>query len=145
MFTTVDDLAVVKRVVVDNVADSGYAVLNAADPLVVKMASHCPGAVIFFAMDRNNPVMSRHRAQGKRVVYVENGAIVAAQGSSEHRVPLDAIPLTRGGIIGFQVENAMAATAAAWALDMDWESIRAGLGSFVSDASTAPGRFNVFS
>ncbi|MFO1345049.1 MAG: cyanophycin synthetase [Rhodocyclaceae bacterium] len=143
--TTVDDLAVVKRVVVDNVADSGYAVLNAADPLVVKMASHCPGSVIFFAMDRNNPVMSRHRAQGKRVIYVENGAIVAAQGNSEHRVPLDAIPLTRGGIIGFQVENAMAATAAAWALDMDWESIRAGLGSFISDASTAPGRFNVFS
>jgi cyanophycin synthetase len=143
--TTVDDLAVVKRVVVDNVAEFGYAVLNATDPMVVKMASHCPGAVIFFAIDRNHPVMSRHRAQGKRVVYVENGAIVAAQGNSEHRVPLEAIPLTRGGSIGFQVENAMAATAAAWALDMDWESIRAGLGSFVSDASTAPGRFNVFS
>jgi cyanophycin synthetase len=142
---TVDDLAVVKRVVVDNVAEFGYAVLNATDPMVVKMASHCPGAVIFFAIDRNHPVMSRHRAQGKRVVYVENGAIVAAQGNSEHRVPLEAIPLTRGGSIGFQVENAMAATAAAWALDMDWESIRAGLGSFVSDASTAPGRFNVFS
>ncbi|MCK6405609.1 MAG: cyanophycin synthetase [Rhodocyclaceae bacterium] len=143
--TTVDDLAVVKRVIVDNVAETGYAVLNAADPLVAKMASHCPGAVIFFAMDRNNAVMSRHRAQGKRVVYVENGAIVAAQGQSEHRVPLNAIPLTRDGSIGFQVENAMAATAAAWALDMDWESIRAGLGSFISDASTAPGRFNVFS
>ncbi len=143
--TTVDDLAVVKRVIVDNVAPNGHAVLNAADPMVAKMAGHCPGSVIFFAHDRNNPVMSRHRAQGKRIVYVEDGAIVAAQGNIEHRVPLAAIPLTRNGSIGFQVENAMAATAAAWALDLDWETIRAGLGSFVSDASTAPGRFNVFS
>lgn len=142
--TTVDELAVVKRVIVDNVAETGYAVLNAADPMVAKMASHCPGSVIFFAHDRTNPVMSRHRAQGKRVVFVDNGAIVAAQGHTEHRVPLEAVPLTRGGTIGFQVENAMAATAAAWALDLDWESIRAGLGSFVADASTAPGRFNVF-
>ena len=142
---TTDDLAVVKRVIVDNVAPDGTAVLNAADPMVAKMAAHCPGSVIFFAADRNNPVMSRHRALGKRVVYVENGAIVAAQGTTEHRVPLEAIPLTRGGSIGFQVENAMAATAAGWALDLDWESIRAGLGSFVADASTAPGRFNLFS
>lgn len=141
---TVDDLAQVKRVIVDNVAEEGHAVLNAADPAVVKMAAHCPGAVIFFAPDRNHPVMSRHRAQGKRVVFVEDGAIVAMQGHIEHRVPLEAVPLTRGGSIGFQVENAMAATAAAWALDIDWESIRAGLGSFVADASTAPGRFNVF-
>jgi cyanophycin synthetase len=141
---TVDDLAVVKRVIVDNVSPDGAAVLNANDPMVVKMASHCPGSVIYFALDRSNPVMSRHRALGKRVVYVENGAIVAAQGNTEHRVPLEAIPLTRGGSIGFQVENAMAAIAAGWALDLDWESIRAGLGSFVSDASTAPGRFNLF-
>jgi cyanophycin synthetase len=142
--STVDDLAVVKRVIVDNVAPEGAAVLNAADPMVVKMAGHCPGSVIFFALDRSNPVMSRHRALGKRVVYVENGAIVAAQGTTEHRVPLEAIPLTRGGSIGFQVENAMASTAAGWALDLDWESIRAGLGSFVADATTAPGRFNLF-
>jgi cyanophycin synthetase len=38
----------------------------------------------------------------------------------------------------------MAAAAAGWALDLDWETIRAALGSFVADASTAPGRFNVF-
>ena len=142
--TTVDDLAVVKRVIVENVAKSGAAVLNANDPIVAAMAGNCPGAVIFFAADRFHPVMATHRAQGKRVVYIDGPDIVAAAGKKEHRIPLAAIPITRSGSIGFQVENAMAATAAAWALGLDWGVIAAGLGSFVSDAQTAPGRFNLF-
>lgn len=38
----------------------------------------------------------------------------------------------------------MAAIGAAWALGMDWKVIAEGLKSFVSDAQTAPGRFNLF-
>ena len=41
------------------------------------------------------------------------------------------IPVTRSGTIGFQVENALAATAAAWALDLNWEVIEAGLADVV--------------
>ncbi|MBS1190080.1 MAG: cphA [Rhodocyclaceae bacterium] len=142
--TTVEDLAVVKRVIVENVAKTGTAVLNAADPIVAAMAGNCPGAIIYFATDRFHPVMAAHRAQGKRVVYAEGQDIVCAEGKNEHRLPLAAIPITRNGTIGFQVENAMAATAAAWALGLDWGVIAGGLGSFVSDAQTAPGRFNLF-
>jgi cyanophycin synthetase len=142
--STVEDLAVVKRVIVENVAPDGMAVLNAADPIVVKMANACPGGITYFARDAHLPVMATHRAQGHRVVYVENNAIVAAQGKEEQRIPLSEVPLTRNGTIAFQVENAMAATAAAWALGLSWEVIRAGLRSFVNDAATAPGRFNVF-
>ena len=69
--TTVEDLAVVKRVVVQNVAPDGVAVLNAADPMCVQMAMHCPGSVTFFASDRHHPVIATHRAQGHRVVYVD--------------------------------------------------------------------------
>jgi len=54
------------------------------------------------------------------------------------------VPLTRAGSIGFQVENTMAAAAAAWALDVDWIRIQGGLATFVNDAGTVPGRFNVF-
>ena len=38
----------------------------------------------------------------------------------------------------------MAAIAAVWALGIDWLTIEAGLATFVNDAATAPGRFNVF-
>ncbi|MGO4327311.1 cyanophycin synthetase [Cupriavidus sp. 2TAF22] len=142
--STVEDLAVLKSVIVQNVAPHGMAVLNAADPMVVRMADACPGSVTFFTADTNNPVMATHRAQGKRVVFVEDGHIVAAEGDTQVRLALSSIPLTRGGAIGFQVENAMSATAAAWALGIDWEVIRRGLATFVNDAATAPGRFNVF-
>lgn len=141
---TVEDLAVVKRVIVQNVAPKGMAVLNAADPVVAAMAEHCPGSITFFAKDRTHPVIATHRARGRRVIYVDDGALVAAEGSSAVRIPLSQVPLTRGGALGFQVENAMAALGAGWALGIDWASIRSALASFVSDASTAPGRFNLF-
>jgi len=142
--STVEDLAVVKRVIVQNVKSSGTAVLNAADPMVVKMAGACPGSVLFFAADQYNHVLVTHRVQGHRVVFVDDDAIVAAQGSEEFRVPLAGIPITRNGAISFQVENAMAAIAATWALGIPPETIIAGAASFVNDAANAPGRFNVF-
>ncbi|WP_286939123.1 cyanophycin synthetase [Achromobacter sp. UBA4530] len=142
--STVEDLAVVKRVIVQHVHPSGMAVLNAADPIVAEMAASCPGSITYFAEDRNHPVLATHRAQGLRSVYRDGDAIVAAQGADEVRFPLAEIPLTRNGTITFQVENAMASIAAAWALDLGWDVVRRGLATFVNDAQTAPGRFNVF-
>ena len=141
--TTVEDLAVLKRVIVQNVATNGYAVLNAADPIVVSMAATCPGQVIFFAADRQHPVMATHRAQGKRCVYIDQEHLVAAQGARRELIALRDIPITRNGTIGFQVENVMASVAAAWGTGLDWDSIRRGLASFVNDSDNAPGRFNV--
>lgn len=142
--STVEDLAVVKRVIVQHVHPTGTAVLNAADPIVAEMAASCPGSITYFAEDRNHPVMATHRAQGLRAVYRDGDAIVAAQGAEEIRYPLAGIPLTRDGAITFQVENAMASIAAAWALGLDQDVIRRDLATFVNDAQTAPGRFNVF-
>jgi cyanophycin synthetase len=87
--------------------------------------------------------MATHRAQGRRCVYVDGDAIVAAEGSFRERLSLHDIPLTRGGLIGFQVENAMAAVAAAWGAGLDWSAVRSGLASFVNDSDNAPGRFNL--
>jgi len=140
---TVEDLALVKRVIVQNVAPSGYAVLNAADPVVANMASTCPGQIIFFAADRHHPLMAAHRSQGKRCVFVDGDMLVAAQGAWRETIPLRDIPFTRGGAIPFQVENAMAAVAAGWGVGLDWDTIRRGVASFSNDADNVPGRFNV--
>ena len=141
--TTKEDVSVLKRVIVQNVASTGYAVLNAADPLVAAMAHVCPGKVIFFAADRHHPVMATHRAQGSRVVYVDGDAIVAAEGSWRESIALRDIPLTRNGTITFQVENVMASIGAAWAAGLPWQTIRRGLAGFLNDSDNAPGRFNV--
>ena len=141
--TTVEDLAVLKRVIVQNVAPDGYAVLNAADPIVAAMAPACPGKIIFFAADRHHPVMATHRAQGNRSVYVDGDSVVAAEGSWREAIDLRDVPITRGGKIGFQVENVMASVAAAWGAGLSWETIRRGLSGFVNDSDNAPGRFNL--
>jgi len=143
--TTVEDLAVLKRVIVQNVADSGVAVLNAADPIVAGMAANCRGSVTFFAHNRKNPLMTTHRAQGHRVVYVDGDHLVAEEGKFEHRIALADVPITHGGSIAFQIENVMAAVAAGWGVGIDWDDIAAGLKTFGTDADNIPGRFNVFS
>jgi len=38
----------------------------------------------------------------------------------------------------------MASVGAVWALNLDWDIVRAGLHTFISDVGTAPGRFNMF-
>lgn len=142
--SSVEDLAVLKRVIVQNVAASGTAVLNATDPLVARMAVNCPGDVIFFGLDTHHPIIATHRAQGKRVLFVEDDHIVAMQGQHSVRIPLSEVPVTRSGAIAFQIENAMASIAAAWAINIPWETICKGLATFISDIQGVPGRFNVF-
>ncbi|ABD69048.1 Cyanophycin synthetase [Rhodoferax ferrireducens T118] len=143
--TTVEDLAVLKRVIVQNIASDGVAVLNAADPIVVSMARHCSASIIFFAMDRHHPVMATHLAQGRRAVYVEGDHLVAAEGKVQHQMALSDIPISRRGTIGFQIENVMASAAAVWALGVGWETIKLGLASFINNNDNALGRFNLFS
>lgn len=142
---TVEELAEVKGVIIRNVAPTGHAVLNAADAMVVKMAKFCRGNIIFFGLSSRNPVISTHRAQGKKAIFREKNFVIAAVGNRiVRRIPFSEIPLTEAGQIGFQVENVLASVAAAWALDVDWQIIEKGLSNFISDANTAPGRFNVF-
>lgn len=142
---TLEDLAAVKRVIVQHVREDGAAVLNAMDSTVAEMATFCPGSVIYFAHDSTHPLITTHRAQGHRVVYRDGSTLVAAQNDQTILFRLADIPLTHGGTIPFQVDNAMAAIAAAWSLGLPEQTIRSGLATFISDVRTVPGRFNMFS
>jgi cyanophycin synthetase len=95
-------------------------------------------------MDRHERILANHLAQGKRGVFVEDGHIVAAKGKLRHKVALNEVPITHNGSIRFQIENAMVAVAAGWSLRIPWDILRRGMATFVSDAETTPGRFNVF-
>jgi cyanophycin synthetase len=142
---TPEDVSRIKQIVVQNVAPNGYAVLNAADPLVAAMAPHCAGKIIFFAQSAQHPLIVTHRARGHRVVFVEDGHVVTTEGSLQQRLSLTDVPLTAGGLLSFQIENALAAVGACWALDMPWPSIVEGICSFHNDSANAPGRFNLMS
>ena len=69
-----------KRVIVQNVAPDGDAVLNADDPIVASMAAFSSGGVILFARSRDNPTVATHLLRGGRAVFVEDASIVASGG-----------------------------------------------------------------
>jgi cyanophycin synthetase len=143
---TPEQLASVKSTIVKAVSQNGAAVLNADDPLVVEMASHCPGSVIFFAMDADQPVLERHLQTGGRGVFIANHEIVLRTGSDSFALlSLGNVPLTHAGRVGFQIENVLAATAACWALGIPLATIRKSLESFSPTLASVPGRFNLLS
>jgi len=141
---TVEQLARVKRTVVESVAPHGAAALNAEDPLVLAMAPFCPGSIILFAVDAAHEAIASWRQGGGRAVVVRDGAIAVAEGEREFPLlSLERIPLTHQGRVRFQVENALAAVAATWSLGIPVEVIRTGLETFVPSADLVPARFNL--
>jgi len=140
----VEELAAIKAIPVRRVSTRGVAVLNADDPLVAAMAPLCPGTVIFFSRNAESPVVVRHRASGGKAIIVQRGDVVLADGRLERRLAsLTELPLTQGGLVGFQIENLLAAVGAGWGLGLPIEALRFGAETFASHLGTVPGRFNV--
>ena len=124
----------VLRTQVDIVLPDGVAVLNAHDPLVLRMAALCDGSVILFGLDPEIPAITEHRDQGGRAVFVRYGRLVMATGRDEVTlVEVASIPLLNTGAQSFQIENVLAAVGAAWALGLSQELIRAGIETFKAD------------
>ncbi len=146
---TLEELAEVKRTVVTVVDPRGAVVLNGSDPLVSAMASHASAPVTLFSSDPTSPGLLEHAqepARGGRRPRPEGRDVESSpkrarpsSGSSQ----IDRVRPTRGGRVAFQVENALAAAATAWALGIDPRVISDALASFDSDAEQVPGRFNV--
>lgn len=125
-----DKLYNVVRTQVDVVLSHGTAVLNAEDPLVVKMASLCDGKVIFYGLDPKLDVIADHRASGNRAVFLQDQHIVLAQGEDEvARIPLGSLKPAKAE----KPAMVMAAVAAAWAMHVTPELIGAGLRTFESN------------
>ena len=147
--TSIKQLAGVKQVVVEAVPRDGVAVLNADDPLVAGMARHTSGSVIYFSMDPEHERLKFQASRGRRAVTLEQGRngemIVLRQGrKSMSLVWTHLIPATFEGRARMNVQNALAATGAAWAAGAHLHDIRQGLRTFTTSYFMAPGRLNMF-
>ena len=129
----------VLRTQVDVVLSNGVAVLNGSDPLIVAMARYCDGEVIYFALDSELISVNEHRRAGGRAVLIKNGSILLCQGAEETLLlKLAAVPVSADECNQSQLENVLAAVAAAWALGVSTSLIRAGIATFeVADISAS--------
>jgi cyanophycin synthetase len=110
-------------VLVQAVAPTGTAVLDAAHPLADSLAGCCAGSVLFFGSDPTLPALVAHRQRGGRWVSLRAGAVVLGEGSRE----VGLVPLA------LPVEGALPAVAAAWSLGRRPEEMAAALGSFTGE------------
>ena len=119
---------------VDVVLPSGVAVLNAADPMVVEMATLCDGEVIFYAADSDLLVLLEHRAKGGRTVYVRGDDLILATVNEESvLLPLAQIPYLGGLPSVERLQTVLASVAAAWALGIAIHVIRTGAETFSNE------------
>jgi cyanophycin synthetase len=146
---TLEQLAAVKQVVVEAVPKTGWAVLNADDPLVLEMRRACSGSVILFSMQERHELIDRWVRRGRKAVVLERGPLGELMVIKEGRrtMPIawiHTLPATFEGRARMMVQNAMAAAAAAHAAGAHLHDIRQGLRSFATSIYQAPGRLNVF-
>jgi cyanophycin synthetase len=146
---TLEQLAAVKRIVVE--VATNCAVLNADDPLVLKMSGYTEAKhICYVTMNPQHALVREHIRAGGRACALEagvNGQMIALYDKGSH-IPLlwtHLIPATLEGRATHNVQNAMFAAAMAFSLGMKLDAIRQGLRTFDSTFFQAPGRMNVFS
>ncbi|HZA72232.1 MAG TPA: cyanophycin synthetase [Propionibacteriaceae bacterium] len=148
---TLEQLADVKAVVVEAVPRNGFAVLNADDPLVRAMRKRCSGRISWFTMaepgSEIRDMVDDHCRRGGRAVVLEHSdlgdMIQILQGRRSMQLAwTHLLPATFGGRATMNVQNALAAAAAAFAAGASLHDIRQGLRSFSTNYYLAPGRLN---
>lgn len=142
---TIEDLAKVKSVVAEMVREGGVTVLNADDPYCVGMSGYCRERIIYFSLRPSNPVIQEHIENEHTAVVYDRGYITIVQCEMASPVARAIeMPITLEGRALFNIQNALAATAVAHALNLKIEEIRQGLVSFFPSPSQTPGRTNFF-
>src|SRR5690349_864001 len=145
---TLEGLAKVKRIVVEVARDT--AVLNADDPLCLKMADYTSAKhLCYVTMDPTHALVGEHIRAGGRGVVLESGIkgqMITIYDHGAH-IPLlwtHLIPATLEGRALHNVQNAMFAAAMAFSMGLKLEDIRHGLRTFDTTFFQAPGRMNIF-
>src|SRR5579863_4604551 len=146
---TLEQLAELKRVVVEVATDC--AVLNADDPLVLKMSGYTEAKnICYVTVNPQHTLVREHIRAGGRACALEagvKGQMITLYDRGGH-IPLlwtHLIPATLEGRATHNVQNAMFAAAMAFSLGIKLDAIRQGLRTFDSTFFQAPGRMNVFS
>ena len=131
----------VLRTQVDIVLPEGAAVLNAADPFVMRMADLCDGDTILYGLDPDLPAIVKQRARGGRAVFLRDNRVQLAHGPVESmlvELPAFAMQLSDGRCDADAAASVLAAAGAAVALDIALDITRVGIETFEHDCRGKP-------
>jgi cyanophycin synthetase len=143
VFRTQIDIVTPTAAAVDDVEKNvklpiGAAILNAKDEMLIEISELCHGEVIFFSINPDLPIITRHRTngtgptQGRRTVILRDNWIILVTGSDEFPL-LNLIEISSSNIGPHStqaIENILAAIATAWALGIEPDLMRTGIKNF---------------
>lgn len=142
---TIEQMARVKSVVVENVRPKGYSILNADDDLILGMIENITSKIALFSMNKNNKRVLDHCNAGGIAAIYENGYITINKGGWKIRIEkVLNIPLTFSGRAIFMIQNVLPAALAAFLRNVQLEDIRLALQTFTPSPAQTPGRMNLF-
>lgn len=134
-------LAEAKLLVTRALVPGAPLVLNAEDRMLVALAPALGVPVTWCALDASNRVVSAHVAAGGSACVVRDGAVWALSSGGEVSLgDVAEMPITLGGAASYNVANVLAASAAAIALGISPDTIRATLRRFGASPDDNPGR-----
>ena len=145
---TLEQLAEVKRIPIEVATDT--VVLNADDPLCLKMAAHSSAShIAYVTLNPQHALVREHIRAGGRAIALEpglNGDMITIYDNGSH-MPLlwtHLVPATLEGKAIHNVQNAMFAAGMAYAMGVKLDDIRHGLRTFDTTWFQAPGRMNIY-
>ncbi|MFW6035386.1 MAG: cyanophycin synthetase [Halothermotrichaceae bacterium] len=143
---TLEDLVDIKSLIIETVKDSGYCILNADDPTVVKLAKRSSAETVFFSVKKDNIVINKHCQKQGKAVYLNNKKLLYRTGNQKSTVMEDITlaPICFGGLAEHNLENILAAAAVSICLGIDFKLIKKGVNNFGKKWQDNIGRLNVF-
>jgi cyanophycin synthetase len=142
---SMEELAFVKSLVAEAVKEEGYVVLNGDDEWSRKIIDRIKGHIIFFSKSEDNPLIKRIVEEDGIAVYIKDDKIFVKNNKREYKIiDLKAMPIALGGVLEFNIENAMAACGSLVALGVDYCMISKGFRTFKLNNNHNSGRFNIY-
>ena len=142
---TLEELAQVKGVVARSVSSNGYAILNADDNLVYKLAETLTCKIALFSMDPESERIKTHTKKGGIAAVIEGGFVVVLNGDIKMKIEkVKEIPITFNGKAEFMIQNVLPVVLFGYVSGFETNTIKKALLSFNSSPELTPGRMNFF-
>ena len=137
------ELLDIKWIVSRAVRENGRLILNADDDLSVGNSVSFPGEIVWFSLNGENALISKHTDSGGLAFILDGDELVKIQNGERELICRNyEIPIALGGAARHNVANSLAAAALTWCLGSSLADIRAGLTSMSQDHN--PGRCNIY-
>jgi len=123
-------------------------VINAEDELCMQVAHSIKDKkYILVSINKKSINFSNHLKKGgsglfTKIIQHQPWIVMVERKKEMPLMPVAEIPATLGGLVEFNISNAMFAAGLAWAQDLPLETIRMGLSTFTNSVEQNPGRMN---